>query len=220
MLQLSYTEENYLKCIYALCDYTVQQECSTTAIAQHLNIRKATVSSMLRKLSEKALVDFAPYGKAKLTTTGEKHALLVIRKHRLWEVFLVDKLGFAWSEVHHVAEQLEHIQSTQLIDSLDTYLNYPTSDPHGDPIPRKDGVLPQLNLRKLYSAKVNETVKVHSVSDSDAGVLAYLSQHHILPNTQLTIAAKAEALDTIIVEIDSNSISLTKKVAELILVSA
>jgi DtxR family Mn-dependent transcriptional regulator len=137
---LSFTEENYLKALWHLTmDNTHKGDAGTNELAAHLNVKPATSNDMLKKLKEKKLVDYKKYGKSSLTNKGKKLAIEVVRKHRLWETFLYEKLEFTWDEVHEVAEQLEHIQSQKLVDKLDKFLNYPYFDPHGDVIPNAKG---------------------------------------------------------------------------------
>src|SRR5690606_9923498 len=136
---MSFAEENYLKAIYAL-EEDEHLPASTNEIAKRINAKASSVTDMLKKLSDKSLVSYQKYQPASLTDEGRKIALNVIRKHRLWEYFLVEKLNFGWEEVHEIAEQLEHIKSTKLTDKLDEFLNFPKFDPHGDPIPDKKGI--------------------------------------------------------------------------------
>ena len=131
---LSFTEENDIKAIYALTKHQ-DKGAATTKISEELNTKASSVTDMLGKLADKKLISHKKYQGATLTKTGLETALRIVRKHRLWEVFLVDKLHFKWDEVHDIAEQLEHIQSKELVDRLDKYLGYPKLDPHGDPIP-------------------------------------------------------------------------------------
>ena len=133
----SQAEENYVKAIYAL-DTQTKKGVSTNLIAKKLQTKASSVTDMLQKLSGKRLVDYKKYHGVQLSKKGKKIAASVIRKHRLWETFLVRKLHFSWDEVHDIAEQLEHIQSERLIDGLDAFLEFPTVDPHGDPIPDKE----------------------------------------------------------------------------------
>ena len=140
---LSFTEENYLKAIYSLCERKSTFDTSTNEIAEKINTKPPTVSDMLRKLTDKKLVTYEKYKKVQLTKTGRQMAIQIIRKHRLWEVFLHDKLQFTWDKVHEVAEQLEHIHSEELISRLEKFLGYPVYDPHGDPIPSANGELTQ-----------------------------------------------------------------------------
>lgn len=145
MQVLSYTEENYLKGIFKLTiEMADKTEAGTNEIASHLGIKPASANDMLKKLKEKKLIKYERYGKSSLTKEGKKLAIEIVRKHRLWESFLFEKLAFNWDEVHEVAEQLEHIQSKKLIDKLDQFLNYPSTDPHGDPIPNAKGEWPEI----------------------------------------------------------------------------
>ena len=138
MNTMSFTEENYLKAIFKVCEQT-NKEASTNAIAQELSTSAASVTDMVKRLSEKHLINYEKYRGVTLTNDGNKIATHLIRKHRLWEVFLVDKLEFSWDEVHDIAEQLEHIKSESLVERLDSFLGQPKFDPHGDPIPDADG---------------------------------------------------------------------------------
>jgi len=145
MQVLSYTEENYLKGIFKLTiEVDDKSEAGTNEIANHLGIKPASANDMLKKLKDKKLIQYERYGKSSLTKEGKKLAIEIVRKHRLWESFLFEKLAFNWDEVHEVAEQLEHIQSKKLIDKLDQFLNYPSTDPHGDPIPNAKGEWPTI----------------------------------------------------------------------------
>lgn len=147
MQVLSYTEENYLKGLFKLTlDIGAKEEAGTNEIASHLGIKPASVNDMLKKLKDKKLIKYEKYGKSSLTKEGKKLAIEIVRKHRLWETFLFEKLAFSWDEVHEVAEQLEHIQSKKLIDKLDQFLNYPAKDPHGDPIPNSKGEWPATKI--------------------------------------------------------------------------
>ncbi|WP_317172245.1 metal-dependent transcriptional regulator [Hymenobacter sp. BRD67] len=138
---MTITEENYLKTIYKLAEVEPGQGVSTNRIAAALVTRAASVTDMLRRLAEKGLLEYEKYRGVRLTPEGRRLALLTVRKHRLWEVFLVQQLGFSWDEVHEVAEELEHVQSPLLMQRLDAFLNFPTLDPHGDPIPAEDGAM-------------------------------------------------------------------------------
>lgn len=143
MQALSYTEENYLKGLFKLTiELGDKEEAGTNEIAAHLGVKPASVNDMLKKLKDKKLIQYERYGKSSLTKEGKKRAIEIVRKHRLWETFLHEKLAFNWDEVHEVAEQLEHIQSKKLIDKLDQFLEYPSIDPHGDPIPNAKGEWP------------------------------------------------------------------------------
>lgn len=174
-MNLSETEENYLKAIFYICK-TENNAASTNAIASRLQTTAASVSDMIKKLADKALLDYEKYKGATLSSEGTKIAVKLIRKHRLWEVFLVDKLGFKWDEVHDVAEQLEHIKSPELVKRLDQFLAFPRFDPHGDPIPNENGEFEKLSLQKLNSFKENDEVVLMGVSDTSVDFLQYLNQ--------------------------------------------
>ena len=137
------SEENYLKVIYHLSNLS-PKGVNTNAIAGMLDTKASSVTDMLKKLSDKELVDYQKYQGVFLTDKGKLNAKMIVRNHRLWEVFLVEKLGFAWDEVHEVAEELEHIRSEKLINQLDKFLNFPSFDPHGDPIPNAKGEIPTI----------------------------------------------------------------------------
>ena len=150
---LTQSEENYLKAVYTLSE-EFGESVSTNLLAEKIESKPSSVTDMIKKLSEKDLISYQKYQGCTLTEEGRKKALLIIRKHRLWEVFLVEKLKFGWEEVHEVAEQLEHIQSPKLINQLDALLGFPTHDPHGDPIPDKDGNLNMIDKKLLSTLEI------------------------------------------------------------------
>jgi DtxR family Mn-dependent transcriptional regulator len=172
---ISFTEENYLKIIYKLSAET-ENEISTNAVAELTQTKAASVTDMLRKLSEKQLVSYQKYQGVRLTQKGENLALQVIRKHRLWEVFLVNKLGFNWDEVHEIAEELEHINSDELVQRLDEFLGFPQCDPHGDPIPDNNGRMPELGYKNLSDFGENQTIIMMGVSQHSTNFLQYLAK--------------------------------------------
>ena len=207
MSHYTYTEENYIKAIFQLS--ASEKGASTNAIAQNLNTRPASVTDMLKKLSDKRLLDYQKYRGAQLTDLGRQVAIKTIRKHRLWECFLVDKLDFGWDEVHEVAEQLEHIQSAKLTDSLDAFLGFPNYDPHGDPIPNKEGVFPKLNEQTLDAFAAGSTLEVKAVKDSSPDFLRYLEKLNIDLETKIEIL-DIEAFDkSMLVKIDGKTLSLS-----------
>lgn len=164
---ISLTEENYLKALFHLsAGQGSKREAGTSELAEHLSVKPASVHDMLKKLKEKKLVEYEKYGKISLTTSGRNRAVEVIRKHRLWETFLYDKLGFNWDEIHEVAEQLEHIRSAKLIERLDKFLGYPRVDPHGDVIPNARGEWPKQVRTALTDATVGQVYKVLAVQDN------------------------------------------------------
>jgi DtxR family Mn-dependent transcriptional regulator len=187
---LSYTEENYLKAIFQLQEDS-KGKISTNSIAERLNTTPATVTDMIRKLSLKKMINYEKYHGVSLTSMGKKKAVTVIRKHRLWELFLVEKLGFNWDEVHEIAEQLEHIQSDVLVQKLYHYLGEPKTDPHGDPIPDENGVFPALNTVPLTVVNIKKSAVVIGVSDHRPDFLQYLQK------IGLKIGKKLNILDII-----------------------
>lgn len=203
----SLSEENYLKVIHNL-KIANSKNASTTLIAKELQTKASSVTDMLKKLADKKLVNYQKYKGVSLTKKGENIALNIVRKHRLWEVFLVDTLHFNWDEVHEVAEQLEHIKSDQLIDRLDAFLKYPTKDPHGDPIPTKNGTLPLDNSILLSNADTQKLYKISCVKDNSKSFLQYLDKHAITINSEITIIDKIDFDASIIVKL-SNGIPLT-----------
>ncbi len=182
----SLTEENYLKAIYKL----VSQEkgaVTTNAIAEKMSTKAASVTDMLKKLSDKKLINYEKYYGVKITAKGEKVALNIIRKHRLWEMFLVEKLEFGWDEVHDVAEQLEHINSEKLVAQIDKFLNYPKVDPHGDPIPDANGKLHTQKSALLSTFKKNDTCLMTGVVDHSAAFLQYLAKTELTLGSEIKI---------------------------------
>ncbi len=183
---ISFTEENYLKAIYHL----IEQEgeaVTTNAIAEKINTKAASVTDMLKKLSDKKLINYQKYQGVTLTPKGEKTALNIIRKQRLWEMFLVEKLDFKWDEVHDAAEQLEHIKSDKLIEQLDKFLNYPKVDPHGDPIPDAKGRLQIQKSHLLSKFKKNDVCIMTGVVDHSPAFLQYLDKSGITLGNEIKI---------------------------------
>jgi DtxR family Mn-dependent transcriptional regulator len=173
-MEHSFTEENYLKAIYKLSDGT--GEVSTTELANALKIKSATVTDMLKKLSARKLIKYERYKGLRLTEKGRQVAVRVIRKHRLWELFLVEKLKFGWDEVHDIAEQLEHIQSDELINRLDELLGHPKADPHGDPIPDEHGDFSERSATVLAGKKTKVAYTIAGVTDDHPNFLKYLDK--------------------------------------------
>ena len=184
-MDLSKAEEDYIKAIYRLQQETGQ--VNTNAVAQALATRAASVTDMLKRLKSKKLLHYEPYQEFKLSAEGKKMALGIVRRHRLWEFFLVDKLRLGWDEVHDIAELLEHIGNQRLIDKLDEYLGFPETDPHGDPIPDVNGrmkVLPRISLSLL---PLNTTAEVCSVGNQSTEMLELLQHLHIRIGTRLEV---------------------------------
>ena len=171
----SSTEENYLKAIFKLNSGN-KNGASTNSIAEEINTKASSVTDMIKKLSEKGLVNYIKYQGTRLSKEGEAIALKVIRKHRLWEVFLVEKLKFGWDEIHEIAEQLEHIRSPKLVDRLDEHLGFPKTDPHGDPIPNKKGEFPVQKMVTLDKLNLNDKGMLIGVSEYSKDFLSYLDK--------------------------------------------
>jgi len=185
-MSTSLAEENYLKIIYRLSEGTIE-DISTNAVAELAQTKAASVTDMLRKLAEKGWVNYQKYQGVRLTTEGEKIALSIVRKHRLWEVFLVEKLGFNWDAVHEIAEQLEHIESDELIKKLDEFLDFPKTDPHGDPIPNKDGIMPDLGYSHLSEIKPNKHCVLMGVAKDSALFLQLLTKLNLSLGSKIVI---------------------------------
>lgn len=189
---ISLTEENYLKAIYHLAnkDNTV----TVNEISKFLNIKMPSVNSMMKKFADKNWVIYESYKPLIITSEGRRRAALVVRKHRLTEMFLVHKMGFRWDEVHEIAEQLEHIDSEVFFDKIDELLDYPKTDPHGSPIPDKDGNIIQQNYRKLSETRVGQKVVFVALTESSNELLKYLNQKQLPLNTEIEIL-KLEEFD-------------------------
>lgn len=185
-MQNSFTEENYLKIIHNLSG-PEGADVSTNALAEGTATRAASVTDMLRKLAEKDLIHYKKYQGVRLTLKGEKLALKVIRKHRLWEVFLVETLGFGWDEVHDIAEELEHIPSDRLVERLDTFLGNPQFDPHGDPIPDAKGNMPTPNYLKLSDLTEGEKVLMMGVLEHAPSFLQHLDRSGIMLGCEMEV---------------------------------
>lgn len=191
MEKYSFTEENYLKAVFFLGQHS-QKGVSTNAIAQRLETKASTVTDMIRKLSDKGLLQYKKYQGVKLTDSGKEVAIRTVRKHRLWEVFLVNNLDFGWEEVHEIAEQLEHIQSNKLTNKLDAYLGYPKYDPHGDPIPDKKGIFPKRADLTLEECKAGSQVIVQGVKDTSPEFLKYLEKLNISLGDEIEVVELEE----------------------------
>ncbi len=198
-METTYTEENYLKAIWSLSPKS-GKGVSTNKLADRLETKASSVTDMIRRLSEKGLVDYVKYQGAKLSDEGHEVAVRVIRKHRLWEAFLVDKLGFNWDEVHDLAEQLEHIRSAELTDRLDAFLGHPSFDPHGDPIPNKHGEFPQHERVSLNQCAPGDKVILTGVSDSSASFLQFLNKLKLELGSYLEVIERMEFDQSVLVK--------------------
>ena len=209
---MTISEENYLKVIYHL-SLVSPKGINTNAIAGMLNTKASSVTDMMKKLSDKELVAYQKYQGVTLTEKGFHSAKMIVRKHRLWEVFLVDKLNFSWDEVHEIAEELEHIKSEVLINKLDAFLDFPTFDPHGDPIPNADGEIMKINKLLLSDSELNKEYQCVGVKDSSSSFLQYLDKQKIALGSKITVKEKESFDDTLLVEIDSREMTLSNKIA-------
>lgn len=216
----SQTIENYIKAIYHLSE-SDSYSVSTSSLAEHLVTTAASVTDMLKKLSEQKLIEYIKYKGVKLTAHGRAMALQLIRKHRIWETFLYTKLGITWDEVHEIAEQLEHIKSDLLIDKLDEALNYPKYDPHGDPIPDANGKFTFRLQKPLIQVQPGEKVKVVGVKDHKTSFLKYLDSIPLAIEQAIEVKEKIDFDNSLIIKLnDTKSWTLTAKAAEKILVKS
>lgn len=216
---LSYSEENYLKSIYHLSMVEHAYYTTTNSIAGYLAIKPASVTSMLIKLRKKSLIEYERYGKVTLTQSGKQTAIQIIRKHRLWETFLVEKLSYSWEEVHEIAEQLEHIQSQTLIDRLDKYLDFPTHDPHGDPIPSAIGELAQASSCQWEQTIEGTKYEIIAVSDRSKKLLKEITQKGLQIGTRLTLV-KRENEGVLISFSNKQNENLTNELLSIITIKA
>ncbi len=211
-MRLSQALEDYLKVIYVL--ETDGEKATTTAIAQALDVSNASVTNMLKKLAGMNLIVHESYKGAELSPAGKKVALEILRHHRLLELYLKEVMGYSWDEVHDEAEKLEHHISEQFEDRIAELLNHPTHDPHGDPIPTKDGVMPEKATLALNEAEINTLYMVGRVRDQNPELLRYLEQQGVLPGVELTIIEKAPFDGPINLKIDGELISLGFTIAQ------
>ncbi|MEZ4969891.1 MAG: metal-dependent transcriptional regulator [Flavobacteriaceae bacterium] len=206
------SEENYIKTIFHL-GRKGTREVATNAIAELMETKPSSVTDMIKRLSEKDLVNYKRYQGVSLTALGNKTALGIIRKHRLWEVFLVEKLDFSWDEVHEVAEQLEHIKSDKLIDSLDRLLAFPKFDPHGDPIPDKNGGFKERDRELLSEVPINTGGVCVGVKDSSATFLKFLDKNGIALGNQIRVMEIEEFDGSLNIEIDGRKMQISHVIA-------
>lgn len=214
----SFTEENYLKAIYKLSERD-QDKITTNAIAEVLETKPASVTDMIKKLSDKKLLKYEKYRGVTLTEKGRIIAVETVRKHRLWETFLCEKLKFGWEEVHDIAEQLEHIQSELLIDKLDEFLGNPTHDPHGDPIPGKNGEIKKSNFVILSTVKTGQRSVMSGVVDHSVAFLKHLDKTGLVLGKLLEIHDVNDYDGSVSVSINSGKpFHISRDVAKNILV--
>ena len=209
---MTLSEEDYIKVIYHL-GKGKKTAVSTNSIAEKMVTKPSSVSDMVRKLSDKGLVNYKKYKGVSLTELGTKTALNLVRKHRLWEVFLVDKLEFSWDEVHEVAEQLEHIKSEKLIDKLDQHLGFPEVDPHGDPIPSKNGEFKKSIKKLLKDLSIGTTGICVGVKDSSPPFLKFLDKNEIALGDEISILDKEEFDHSFIIKINNSTMQISNQIA-------
>lgn len=208
----SLSEENYLKAIFHL-ENSYPKGVSTNALAEEMNTKASSVTDMVKRLSEKELVVYKKYQGVKLSKTGRNAAIQVIRNHRLWEVFLVEKLDFNWDQVHEVAEELEHIKSEKLTNELDRFLGFPRRDPHGDPIPDADGKFSKISKVLLSDCKEGESGVIIGVRDSSVSFLRYLDKASISLGSLVKIINKEDFDQSVEVSVNSEKLNLSHKIA-------
>jgi len=210
---MTISEENYIKVIYHL-SLVSPKGVNTNAIAGMLDTKASSVTDMLKKLAEKELVSYQKYQGVTLTDKGFHSAKMIVRKHRLWEVFLVDKLNFSWDEVHEIAEELEHIKSEKLINKLDEFLGFPAFDPHGDPIPNAKGELVKIDKLLLSEAILNTDYVCVGVKNSSVEFLQYLDKQNISLGSTIKVISREEFDSSLTIILNSNTISISNKIAE------
>ena len=212
----SLTEENYLKAIFHLLDS--ENQVTVNELSKFLQIKMPSVNSMMKKFADKNWVIYENYKPIKVTELGRKEAAIVVRKHRLTEMFLVEKMGFGWENVHEIAEQLEHVHSEDFFDKMDEILNFPKVDPHGEPIPDKDGIIITQNLKKLSECKVNDMVILTSVTISTDDFLNYLNQRNLALGEEILIKNIEKFDGSMQIEFSDRTEVLSKMVCEKLLV--
>lgn len=216
---LSITEENYIKHILSHhLDSNSNQGVGTNELALSLSVKPSSVNVMLKKLRDKSLIKYEKYGKIFLTEKGHKLGMEIIRKHRLWETFLYEKLEFTWDEVHEVAEQLEHIQSPKLVEKLDKFLGYPQIDPHGDAIPNHKGEIKSISKLLLSEIEVGKVCRMVSVKDNSAAFLKYVQELGIGVNIEIKILSRLSFDDSIEIQVANKTTRVSKKFAQNICV--
>ncbi len=212
----SISTEDYLKAAYKLEEKGVK--VSTSALAAQLDVADASITDMIKKLSEKGLLRYEKYQGVELTAKGKKMALGILRRHRLWEMFLVEFLGYSWDKVHDEAERLEHVTSEELEHHLDKALGFPTSDPHGDPIPTKDGTVAGKEDASLSECNVGDVVKISRVSDESSELLQHAAEIGLGLNSKLMVKEKKSFDGSMIVKVGAKQQFISKQVAEAIFV--
>jgi DtxR family Mn-dependent transcriptional regulator len=215
-LDINHTVEDYLRSIYRVQER--DGRASTTALARELVISSAAVTEMVRRLADLGLIEYQRYQGATLTPLGMEHAVRVTRRHRLWEVFLINRLGFGWDEVHEIADALEHVASDVLVDRLDAYLGCPTHDPHGDPIPTREGVMPRRALVPISELSPGEGGTVERVSDEFPELLRYASSVGLSIKARIRVLERIAFDGSVRLEADSVTSVISQKLANSVFV--
>lgn len=215
----SLTIENYVKTIYQLSAGEGGQAAATGKVAEALGVSPGTVTSMLKTLSESGLAEYVPYEGARLTDAGRMLALRVLRRHRLIELFLVRTLKLSWDEVHEEAENMEHAVSDLLVDRIDAFLNFPATDPHGDPIPKADGTVAGSTGRCLSQLAVGERFRVVRVIDQSPDFLRYLTETGLQLDATGTVVVNRSESGTITIEVAGQQTTLAHNIADRLLVA-
>lgn len=210
---LTQSEENYLKTIYRL-ETVLLNTVSTTLIAEKMETKASSVTDMLKKLADKQLINYEKYKGVTLTPEGKSTAVKVVRKHRLWEVFLVNKLGYNWDEVHELAEQLEHIKSDTLIDKLEIFLDFPTHDPHGDPIPTKEGTVNHHENKMLSSMEIDNHCTIIGIKDSSTAFLRFIDQLNIKLGSRIKVISKEIFDNSMLIENNNDVFSISSQISK------
>ena len=209
---MTLSEENYLKAIYHLTIVS-NSDVSTKSRAETMETKASSVTDMLKKLAEKDLVNYIKYQGVSLTEDGKLAAKMIVRKHRLWEVFLVEKLDFSWDEVHDIAEQLEHIKSEKLINKLDDFLGNPTEDPHGDPIPNAKGEIFKIDKQLLSELGDNQNGICVGVKDTSSDFLKYLDKQGIALGSIIRVLSKESFDLSLKIKVNNSELTISNKIA-------
>lgn len=217
-MNLTKNEEDYLKALFSLTKDSQDSKAGTNQLAEYLGLSPASVNGMLKKLKAKDLVSYKKYGKLELTKTGSDIALILIRKHRLWETFLYKCMNFTWDEVHIVAEQLEHINSDKLISELDRFLGYPQTDPHGAVIPDAKGNFKELQKITLAEVEAGLKCRIIAVKDSSVEFLKYVTKIGLELSSEIAVIEKRSFDESLLIEFDKKQLSVSKKFCDNIFV--
>ena len=213
---ISLTEENYLKAIFHLMN--TENTVTINELSKFLNVKMPSVNNMMKKFAEKGWVIYESYKPLKITDSGKKQAALVVRKHRLTEIFLVEKMNFGWETVHEIAEQLEHIHSETFFDKMDELLNYPKYDPHGEPIPDKEGNIIAQDLKKLSSCEIGEQAIFTAVTITDDDFLSFLNEKKLVLGKKIKVLNIEKFDKSMLIKVQEEEIILSKMVCDKILV--